>query len=77
MVQRTSAATESNPQRPAVRGHGEIHPTTTRPEGIRKKKKLPSIEEEVIPELALYVYMEFQDAAREDMIDLDTGALKY
>ena len=44
---------------------------------IRKKKKLPSMEDEAIPELALYVFMEFQDAAREDMLDLDTGALKY
>ena len=44
---------------------------------IRKKKKRPSMEDEVIPELALYVYMEFKDAAREDMLDLDTGALKY
>ena len=35
------------------------------------------MEDEVIPELALYLYMEFKDAAREDMLDLDTGVLKY
>ena len=60
--------------------HVDIERFVPQPYGdkpIRKKKKLPSMEDEVLPELALYVYMEFMDAAREDMLNLDTGALKY
>ena len=34
---------------------------------IRKKKKIPSMEDEAIQELALHVYVEFEDATREDM----------
>ena len=47
----------------------------TRP--VRKKKKLPSMEDEAIAELALYVYVEFEDATRPDMFNPDTGPLKY
>ena len=44
---------------------------------VRKKKKLPSIEDESIAELALYVYVEFEDATRADMFHLNTGPLRY
>ena len=44
---------------------------------IQKKKKLPSMDDEAMPELSQYVYVEFEDATREDMFNLNTAPLKY
>ena len=43
---------------------------------VRKKKKRPSIGDESITELSLYVYVEFKDATREEMFNLNTAPLK-